>query len=208
MRISNVWAAACAALTLCYFPTLASGLDAADGAAPIHSLASFHPDAAPELFQPRPAPAAVLPTIRYDRDWLARQPAAGGDREWECLTQALYFEARGEPLKGQFAVAEVILNRVDAPGYPNSVCGVVQQASRKGCQFSYICNGKSDRIRERDAYALAGKVAQLMLDGGPRALTDGATHFHSRAVRPGWARQFARTTEIGKHLFYRASDNS
>ena len=90
---------------------------------------------------------AGLSLLRYDAAWLANQPAPNGDVEWQCLTKALYFEARGESLKGQFAVAEVILNRTDSPRFPGSVCGVVNQSGGGGCQFSFVCDGrKSDRL--------------------------------------------------------------
>ncbi len=137
--------------------------------------------------------------IRYDADWLARQPSAQRTADWQCLAQALYFEARGESIRGQFAVAEVILNRTDSPRYPGSVCGVVHQ----GGQFSYTFDGKPDTIREKGAFAQAGKIASVMLAGAPRLLTDGATHFHTNAVRPGWAHRFPRTVAIGAHYFYR-----
>lgn len=144
------------------------------------------------------------PTVlRYDDGFLAQLPAPKGDAEWQCLQSALYHEARGETLKGQFAVAEVILNRVDNPKYPKSVCGVVNQGSSKGCQFSFVCDGIKDVMREKAAADRAGRIARLMLDGAPRALTEGATHFHTRAVRPGWAHRFPRTAQIGAHLFYR-----
>lgn len=146
------------------------------------------------------ADAALL---RYDAAWLASQPAPQGDAQWQCLTKALYFEARGESLKGQFAVAEVILNRADSPRFPRSVCGVVNQGGSKGCQFSFICDGRKDVMRERGAIDRAGRIARLMLDGAPRALTQGATYFHSRGVRPGWAHRFPRTAAIGAHMFYR-----
>lgn len=135
-------------------------------------------------------------------DWLMARPKPTGDEQWQCLTEALYFEARGESLNGQIAVAEVILNRVDSPLYPRTVCGVVKQRGGGGCQFSYVCNGKS-RMRERGAADLAGRIARAMLDGAPRMLTDGATHFHTRAVKPSWSKRFARTAAIGAHLFYR-----
>ncbi|NJS40632.1 MAG: cell wall hydrolase [Rhodobacteraceae bacterium] len=135
--------------------------------------------------------------------WLMAQPAPQGDAEWQCLTEALYFEARGESLKGQIAVAEVILNRVDSPLYPRSVCGVVKQRGGGGCQFSYVCDGRADRMREKGAADLAGRIARAMLDGAPRLLTDGATHFHTRSVRPGWSRRFDQTASIGAHVFYR-----
>ena len=141
--------------------------------------------------------------IRYDMAFLAAQPAPKGDAQWQCLQKALYFEARGESLKGQFAVAEVILNRVDSPKYPKSVCAVVEQGNRNGCQFSFVCDGRKDVMRDRDAMDRAGRIARLMLDGAPRGLTMGATHFHTHAVNPRWAKRFPRTAAIGAHLFYR-----
>ena len=146
-------------------------------------------------------PAA--PSVQYDAGWLAGLPAATGDDQWQCLAQALYFEARGESVKGQFAVAEVVLNRVDSGLYPRSVCGVVHQGSRYSCQFSFVCDGYSDKIREQGAWAQVAKVARLMIDGAPRALTDGATHFRTGAVMPSWARRFPQTAKIGAHYFYR-----
>ncbi len=155
---------------------------------------------------PAPDFAAALPataqTEGLTQDWLTAQPTPEGDAEWQCLTEALYFEARGESLDGQIAVAEVILNRKDSGLYPGTVCGVVKQRGGGGCQFSYVCDGKK-KMRERDAADLAGRIARAMLDGAPRLLTDGATHFHTRHVRPGWSKRFAHTTSIGAHLFYR-----
>ncbi len=142
-------------------------------------------------------------TVRYDAAWLAAQPKASGGAEWQCLAEALYFEARGETVKGQFAVAEVILNRRDRRSYPATVCGVVNQGNSRGCQFSYTCDGRADRINEPAAFARVAKIAKLMIDGAPRALTEGATHFHTRNIRPSWARRFTNTAKIGAHLFYR-----
>ena len=141
--------------------------------------------------------------IEYSPEWLYSQAAPTGDQQWQCLKTALYFEARGETLKGQFAVAEVILNRVDSPAYPKSVCGVVQQGGKGSCQFSYNCDGNRDVMTDAGAADLAGRIARVMLDGAPRALTAGATHFHTRAVRPAWAHRFPQTAAIGAHLFYR-----
>ena len=159
----------------------------------------------PDLTSPKrkKGKTADLSLLRYDAAWLASQPAPKGDAQWECLTKALYFEARGESLKGQFAVAEVILNRADSPRFPGSVCGVVNQGGGGGCQFSFICDGRKDVMRERTAIDRAGRIARVMLDGAPRALTQGATYFHSKGVRPGWAHRFPRTASIGAHLFYR-----
>lgn len=152
----------------------------------------------------KPGKKAGKPMIvDYSADWLAALPAPSGDAEWECLRKALYFESRGESLKGQFAVAEVILNRVDSAAYPDTVCGVVQQGGKGGCQFSYVCDGMRDSMSEAAALDEAGRIARVMLDGAPRVLTLGATHFHTRASNPSWARRFPQTAAIGAHLFYR-----
>lgn len=146
-------------------------------------------------------------TIQYDRAWLAAQPAVSGGAEWRCLTEALYFEARGETIKGQFAVAEVIMNRVDSSKFPNSVCGVINQGTGRkfACQFTYTCDGKAEVISEPKSYEALGKIAKFMVDGAERTLTSGATHYHTKAVNPKWARVFPRTTTIGVHHFYRMS---
>lgn len=143
--------------------------------------------------------------IVYAWSWIDAQPARKGDRQWRCLAEALYHEARGESVKGQFAVAEVILNRVESTLWPSTICNVVHQGTGRHlqCQFTYTCDGFSDRIRERKAFERAGKIAQVMMSGGARVLTGGATHYHTRAVNPRWSRKFPRTAEIGTHLFYR-----
>lgn len=147
----------------------------------------------------------MRPPSEFDRAELLAAPAAEGGQEWACLTEALYFEARGEPLIGQLAVAEVILNRVDSRKYPNSICGVISQgeARRNACQFSFRCDGQPELFNEKVAYDLVGKVARMMLDGRDRPLTLGATHYHTTAVEPGWSHRLTPTTQIGKHLFYR-----
>lgn len=143
----------------------------------------------------------------YDRGWLEQQPKASGGKQWRCLAEALYFEARGESVRGMFAVGEVIMNRVDSARYPNTLCGVINQGTGRkfACQFTYTCDGNAEVIHEPAAWAKVGKVARLLVDGAPRQLTDGATHYHTRAVNPRWARVFPRTTTIGSHHFYRQS---
>ncbi len=181
----------------------ASDRDATSGAAAQVSIESGRVSVT--AVSPRPRDLRTV-RVTYDRSWLARQPAVSGDREWACLAEALYFEARGESVKGQFAVAEVILNRVTSRAYPNTICGVVNQgaSTRGSCQFSFACDGRSDAMTETRARARAGKIAELMIDGAPRSLTGGATYFHTRSVRPSWAHRFERTATIGAHLFYRA----
>lgn len=125
------------------------------------------------------------------------QQVAVDPNDLRCLSEALYHEARGEGVAGQRAVAEVILNRVDSPRFPTSVCSVVNQRG----QFSY--KGRtSNRFSEKSAYQLAQRIASAALTGAPRELTGGATYFHTRAVRPKWSRQFTRTAQIGSHIFY------
>lgn len=143
--------------------------------------------------------------IDYSYRWLMSQELDQSGAEWDCLRQALYFEARGESLKGQFAVAEVILNRADSADYPDSVCEVVGQKGGGSCQFSYVCDGQPDRMHEASAVEVAGRIAAVMLTGAERALTDGATYFHSKAVYPSWADDFLRTASIGAHMFYAAN---
>lgn len=150
------------------------------------------------------APKEVLAT-KYSSKWLATLPKPQQDAEWRCLTEALYFEARGETIKGQFAVAEVIMNRVDHPRYPNSVCGVINQGTGRkyACQFTFTCDGRPEVINEPATFARLGKVARVMIDGTDRPLTDGATHYHTTAVAPVWANRLTRTAKIGVHRFYR-----
>ena len=141
----------------------------------------------------------------YTAAELDAMPTARGNRQWGCLTEALYFEARGEITAGQFAVAEVILNRVDSAAYPDTICGVVNDGSeqRNACQFSYKCDGIPDVVREPAIERRLGKIARIMMDGGPRNLTGGATNYHAISVSPSWARVYPQTAQIGDHLFYR-----
>jgi len=151
---------------------------------------------------------ANLQNFSYSKAYLASLPKPRGGDDLACLSEALYFEARGESVKGQFAVAEVILNRVDSASFPDTVCGVINQGTGRkyACQFTYTCDGHAEVIRERGAYEQVSKVAGLMLDGAPRNLTKGATYYHTTAVRPSWSRKFTRTTKIGVHLFYSAPE--
>ena len=139
--------------------------------------------------------------IEYSDAWLASQPAPSGDAEWECLRQALYFESRGESLQGQFAVAEVILNRVDSPDFPDTICKVVHARGRGACAFSYVCDGLRS-MHEAVSRDRAGRIARVMMDGAPRTLTLGATYFHTHRVSPNWGRR-VKTASIGAHVFFR-----
>ncbi|MCX8952203.1 cell wall hydrolase [Ruegeria sp. NA] len=156
-----------------------------------------------KLFQPRKAAEPV--EVSFSKDWLDQQPKATGGENWECLSEALYFEARGESVRGQFAVAEVILNRVKSSRFPDSLCGVIHQGTGKKyqCQFTYTCDGRKEVIHEKKAYERVAKVARAAIDGVADELTEGATHYHTTSVRPSWSRVYKQTAKIGVHVFYR-----
>lgn len=126
-------------------------------------------------------------------------------RAIRCLAEAIYFEARGESVDGQVAVAEVVLNRVESRHWPNTICRVVNQGAhrRTGCQFSYTCDGKPDRVAPGAAWLQAQRLAKFMMRGGPRRLTGRATHYHADYVDPTWNRTMERTAVVGRHIFYR-----
>lgn len=156
------------------------------------------------------APVSIRRTAgtsgKLDVAALDAMPPARGNAQWQCLATAIYFEARGEPVSGQIAVAEVILNRVDSGAYPDTICAVTNQGvgtAGRACQFSYACDGRADVMASSTARSRSEKLAALMLAGRDRTITAGATHFHTRAVRPSWAGRLTRTATIGHHLFYR-----
>lgn len=127
--------------------------------------------------------------------------------ELKCLATAIYFEARGEPEEGQLAVAQVVLNRVKNPTYPNTVCGVVYQnkTKRNRCQFSFACDGRPDRITDKGAWAKAETLAKKSVDDQATTFLEevgSATHYHATYVRPRWAGRMTRTDKIGRHIFY------
>ena len=145
-----------------------------------------------------------------DATLLNAMPAIDGGKQWECLAEAIYFEARGEPVPGQVAVAEVILNRVDSDRYPNSICAVVNQGTGRlhACQFSYTCDGLPETITEPRAWDRAGKIARLLMDGHDRVLTAEATHYHADYVDPYWAKVYPQTAQVGRHIFYKQTPDA
>jgi hypothetical protein len=142
----------------------------------------------------RPARAFVLRTTGEDRRRAVR-----------CLTQAVYYEAALEPTEGQEAVAQVVLNRVRDPNYPNSVCGVVFQGAERvtGCQFSFTCDGALAQGPVPWAWKRAEAVAIKALNGHVAARVGTATHYHADYVHPWWAPTLWKIDQIGAHIFYR-----
>jgi hypothetical protein len=126
-------------------------------------------------------------------------------RSVDCLTAAIYYEAANEPEDGQRAVAQVVLNRVRHPHYPQSVCGVVFQGHQRstGCQFSFTCDGSLRRTPMANLWERARKVAQEALAGYVHRAVGWATHYHANYVFPYWAPSLAKVGQIGAHIFYR-----
>ncbi len=153
---------------------------------------------------------AALETNREsDPYWWANRPLPASvvtAKEQRCLAEAVYFEARGEPVDGQVAVAQVVLNRVRNPAYPETICKVVYQNRhmRNRCQFSFACDGIRDRISEKPEWEVAQKVARETVSGQRYLEKVGAsTHYHATYVNPRWARFMKRLDKIGQHIFYK-----
>lgn len=136
----------------------------------------------------------------------AAAPDAVRAREVQCLAQAIVYEAGREPIEGRQAVAQVIMNRLRAPAYPKTVCGVVYQGStrRTGCQFTFTCDGSLSRPMPEARFAEAALVAQDAIDGRLPDRVGGATHYHAHYVNPYWAPSLDRVARIGAHIFYNA----
>lgn len=125
--------------------------------------------------------------------------------EAHCLAQAIYYEARGEPLPGQIAVAEVIINRKESRRYPNTICGVVFQNQHKKnrCQFSFACDGLTDTPPEGKTWRKSVSLANYVMADNSLRLTDAATHYHADYVSPFWSEHLQKTVSIGRHIFYK-----
>lgn len=136
-----------------------------------------------------------------------------------CLAQNVYHEARNQPMAGQLAVISVTINRVNDHRFPNTICDVVydgpHRPSWKGtgemipvrnrCQFSWYCDGKSDKIHNKKRFQEIYQLTYHIIDGSIKVLdiTEGATHYHADYVRPAWAETKTKTIEIEDHIFYR-----
>ncbi len=136
---------------------------------------------------------------------LSSASAADRLRSIDCLAAAIYYEAATEPVAGQRAVAQVVLNRVRHPAYPATVCGVVFEGSRRstGCQFSFTCDGSLRRPPMASYWERARQVAQAALSGSVYAPVGWATHYHTNWVVPYWASSLVKSANVGTHIFYR-----
>jgi len=126
-----------------------------------------------------------------------------------CLALAIYFEARSEPVAGQLAVAQVVLNRVADERHPDNICDVVMEGPvhpsghpvKHRCQFSFWCDGKPERITEHEAWRTALLIAMAVKEF-PLDITEGATFYHATNVSPRWRYTMKVTAQVGKHIFY------
>lgn len=153
---------------------------------------------------PQPIAQPLLPS--------AAQPFVNGaktledsQRALDCLTAAVYYEARSESVEGQRAVAQVVLNRVRNPAFPASVCGVVYQGSERstGCQFTFTCDGSMNAPRNEEAWERSKLVARAALAGDTVPEVGLATNYHADYVMPWWASGLDRIAQLGRHIFYR-----
>jgi hypothetical protein len=191
----------------------------APGAEPILVLPSIDPDiklsalgqvdpdldVAGETVAPKGEVSAEVKRPRSPAERLGLEAKARAKAE-KCLADAVYFESRGEPLRGQMAVAQVVMNRVFSRFYPNSVCGVVYQNAhrRLACQFTFACDGIRDRVTEPEMWTQAKRIAKDTLDGKVWLPEVGhATHYHAYWVRPSWVQEMKKMHKLGVHTFYR-----
>jgi hypothetical protein len=178
------------------------------------------PNADPDMKRAAPAPATADPGVTIagkgevtGDDQRPKTPAerlglTGPKRQKaeKCLANAVYFEARSEPVRGQIAVAQVVMNRAFSGYYPNDVCGVVYQNAHRhlACQFTFACDGIPDVVNDEESWERAKRISRETLDG-KLWLSDvaKATHYHASYVRPWWARAMKQLSHIGLHHFYR-----
>jgi spore germination cell wall hydrolase CwlJ-like protein len=188
-----------------HFPGAAYFYAIDDDAAP--GVGATGTAALPDLPVPASAAADVDDgTVHPARPFsMAGASATDRGRALQCLASAVYYEAASESDDGQRAVAQVVLNRVMHPAFPDTVCGVVYQGSERasGCQFSFACDGALAHPPQRAAWDKALKIAAAALGGYVFAPVGLATHYHTYAVTPAWSRRLVMTDAIGAHFFHR-----
>ena len=150
------------------------------------------------------------------------------DRSAECLALNMYYEARNQGTAGVLAVTAVVFNRVNDKRFPNTICGVIEQGPtreswktkktldkndavfypiKNRCQFSWYCDGKSDKPKDITAWRWSQRIAELVITGGIEDVTEGATHYHAYYVKPRWVKQKVFIKQIGSHLYYKGKKN-
>ena len=198
-----------------------------DGEAPV--LMPMHPSIDPDIkraaIEPEQKQAALMPGQKSEGETVAPKGEVTGEgkrpmtpaerlgltgasrvKHERCLTNAIYFEARGESERGQMAVAQVVLNRAFSGYYPNNICGVVYQNAHRhlACQFTFACDNVRDVVTEPDAWEVAKRISRDTLDGKIWLPEIGkSTHYHAYWVRPSWVNEMKKLDRLGVHTFYR-----
>ncbi|HEY0265299.1 MAG TPA: cell wall hydrolase [Rhizomicrobium sp.] len=174
----------------------------ATASAAIGASLTYHPYTDRPAAAPAPKAVAAADIARPATDAAMTQLLA----EHKCLSEVLYYEARGEGAGGQKAIAEVVFHRMNHGDYGHSICAVVYEgAKHPGCQFSFACNGDMRKAKQPGAWREAETLAAHILTGEIplKNATGGATNFHAVSVSPDWADTMSKTTQIGNHVFYR-----
>jgi spore germination cell wall hydrolase CwlJ-like protein len=182
---------------------VAMGIILATASAAIGASMTYHQPTDKVAAAPRPVVQAAVAEARLPgADTVMTQLLA----EHKCLSEVLYYEARGEGAGGQKAIAEVVFHRMNHGDYGHSICAVVYEGKdRPGCQFSFTCNGEIKRPKQAAAWRESEKLAAQILTGQVplHNATGGALNFHAVSVSPDWADTMDKTTQIGNHIFYR-----
>lgn len=155
------------------------------------------------------------PRLRDAADIRSLSPVGTEYRRWadmrasehQCLSEAVYYEARSESRSGQLAVADVVKNRVKSKHYPNTICAVIYEGAHRpfACQFSFACDGSMDRAPQGKAWQRSQNIAQVSLTGFVPDLTKNSTHYHTVNIEPDWSKTLEFKAKIGFHKFYRPS---
>ncbi len=183
----------------------------ATASASIGSALAIHPSTEQKPVQDSAVAMAAAIAAKTDATLKAAKSDQPMERlltEHRCLAEALYYEARGEGVEGQKAVAEVVFRRMQTGNYGNSICAVVYEgANKKVCQFSFTCSGEMLKKRAPNAWRNAEMLAARIMTNEVHltGITEGATNYHSVSVQPEWANELQRTVQIGNHIFYRGA---
>jgi spore germination cell wall hydrolase CwlJ-like protein len=174
----------------------------ATASAAIGASLTYHPTALKPVAAPMVVHAVQARDLQPASDTVMGQLLA----EHKCLSEVMYYEARGEGAGGQKAIAEVVFHRMNHGDYGHSICAVVYEGSQHpGCQFSFACNGDMKKTKQPGAWHQAEMLAARIMTGEIplKNATGGATNFHAISVSPDWADTKEKTTQIGNHIFYK-----
>ena len=199
--IRQIWVATC--LTTILFVSQATAADRAQKAeAAERKAGALEQDAAAGGSKALPSPSEIIrKTEAQAVDPVGEEPL---NDAITCLSRTIYWEARSEAAAGMEAIANVVMNRIGHEGFPKTICKVVMQGREQGaCQFSWWCDGHSDKAKEDKSYAIAKEIARKALNRQLTDRTGGALYFHQRKRTPSWSTAYIKTFEVGEVFFYK-----